>query len=145
MNFLGATTDLTIDSIKASVEQTFAIQYEDGRVATPTPKRHVLPSASPTLPSEKHGVRGPPDPEFPINISAGEERRLAWIMRVPDDDLVRPTTLDGTETRIRVSHVLSTEVVYRTATGSEDVSVTIRIPIKIASVRIPAITLPVKC
>lgn len=37
----------------------------------------------------------------------------ARTMRIPMDDYVRPTTLEGTDARIRVSHKLSVEVRYR--------------------------------
>lgn len=64
-------------------------------------------------------------------------------MRVPDDDLVRPTTLDGTETRIRVSHKLSVEIRYRKVGSDEDTATTILKPINIASVGPPTSVVPI--
>ena len=46
-------------------------------------------------------------------LEAGEEYAYSRVMRVPDDDFVRATTLEGSEGRIRVSHNLAVEIRYK--------------------------------
>lgn len=46
-------------------------------------------------------------------LGAGSEWSYSRVMRVPNDDFVRATTLEGTDDRVRVGHVLAVEVRYR--------------------------------
>ncbi|GAA5983003.1 hypothetical protein JCM5350_003537 [Sporobolomyces pararoseus] len=61
------------------------------------------------------------------------EYHYSRICRVPDDDHVRPSTLDASEGRIRVSHLLSVEVRYKTEEIPDEKILTIAKPITIAS------------
>ncbi|GAA6014743.1 hypothetical protein JCM10207_006924 [Rhodosporidiobolus poonsookiae] len=54
-----------------------------------------------------------PDPCPLARVKSGQEFHHARIVRVPDDDYVRPTTVEGTDTPIRVSHKMSVEIRYR--------------------------------
>ncbi|GAA6029706.1 hypothetical protein JCM8097_001011 [Rhodosporidiobolus ruineniae] len=74
-----------------------------------------------------------PDPSPLASVVPGQEFHHSRICRVPDDDHVRPTTLEGTETKIRVSHKISVEVRYRKAGDEEDMVLTIAKPVTIAS------------
>lgn len=47
------------------------------------------------------------------HLYSGEYYREECLLRVLSDDIVRPTTLEGTETRIRVSHKLLIDIRYR--------------------------------
>jgi hypothetical protein len=53
------------------------------------------------------------DPEPLAEVQAAEPYTCSRVMRVPIDDHVRPTTLEGSETPVRVSHKLLVEVRYR--------------------------------
>ncbi|GAA5895076.1 hypothetical protein JCM6882_008278 [Rhodosporidiobolus microsporus] len=73
------------------------------------------------------------DPSPLAHVHAGEEFHYSRICRVPDDDHVRPTTLEGTDTKIRVGHKMSVEVRYRKDGDEEDMVLTIGKPITITS------------
>ncbi|GAA5944456.1 uncharacterized protein JCM15063_006370 [Sporobolomyces koalae] len=71
---------------------------------------------------------------FPLaTVEAATEYHYSRICRVPDDDHVRPSTLDASEGRIRVSHMLSVEIRYKTVERDEEKVLTISKPITIAS------------
>ncbi|GAA6023506.1 hypothetical protein JCM11491_006605 [Sporobolomyces phaffii] len=73
------------------------------------------------------------DPVPLAPIAAHSEFHYSRICRVPDDDHVRPSTLDASEGRIRVSHTLSVEVRYSTQDCPDEKILTIAKPITIAS------------
>ncbi|GJN89857.1 hypothetical protein Rhopal_002846-T1 [Rhodotorula paludigena] len=75
-----------------------------------------------------------PDPTPLAHLQPGQEFHHSRICRVPDDDKVRPTTLEGSEgTRIRVSHKMNVEVRYRKEGDDEDMVLTIGKPVTITS------------
>lgn len=75
-----------------------------------------------------------PDPSPLVHLEAGQEFHHARICRVPTDDHVRPSTLDGSRgTRIRVSHVLSVEVRYKKDGSDEEMVLTMGKPVTITS------------
>ncbi|BGP38964.1 hypothetical protein JCM10449v2_002902 [Rhodotorula kratochvilovae] len=75
-----------------------------------------------------------PDPTPLARLAAGQEFHHSRICRVPDDDHVRPSTLEGSpKTRIRVSHKMSIEVRYRKDGDDEDMVLTIGKPVTITS------------
>jgi hypothetical protein len=81
----------------------------------------------------------PPDPvrEDPRPLHAlqrEEEYSYTTLFRVPTDEVVRPSTLPGTETRIRVTHTLILEIRYRKEGEVEDRILLISRPVVIASV-----------
>lgn len=67
-------------------------------------------------------------------VEAGSEWSYQRVMRVPNDDFVRATTLDGTDDRVRVSHVLGVEVRYRVKGDTSDKMMRIAKGITITSV-----------
>jgi hypothetical protein len=73
------------------------------------------------------------DPYPLCPLAAQTEYHYSRICRVPDDDHVRPSTLDASEGRIRVSHMLSVEIRYKTEEIPDEKILTIAKPITIAS------------
>jgi len=126
LSLLGAPTKLNIISIKSFVSQQFTIHYSDGKIVRPSPARYDLravdPSSAPSLcvPVSQMGSNMPlppsgttvkyprplpppadlplVDPEPLAEVQAGEPYTFSRVMRVPIDDHVRPTTLEGSET-----------------------------------------------
>ncbi|GAA5916185.1 uncharacterized protein JCM6883_000103 [Sporobolomyces salmoneus] len=108
-----------------------------------------LPSASPSAPTISSvydktprpnkqqffeaGDRLVANPSPLVTLSPQTEYHYSRICRVPDDDHVRPSTLDGSEGRIRVSHALSVEIRYKVEKSEEEKILTISKPITIAS------------
>ncbi|GAA5927512.1 hypothetical protein JCM3775_006004 [Rhodotorula graminis] len=89
-----------------------------------------------------------PDPTPLARVEAGQEFHHSRICRVPDDDHVRPSTLDGSpKTVIRVSHQLSVEVRYRKDGDTEDMILTMGKPVTITSCccLVDSLTLPAYC
>ncbi|GAA5870164.1 hypothetical protein JCM8547_006906 [Rhodosporidiobolus lusitaniae] len=73
------------------------------------------------------------DPIPLARLPAHTEYHYSKILRVPNDDYVRATTLEGTNTCIRVSHKFSVEVRYRKEGDEEDMLLTMGKPITITS------------
>ncbi|GAA5918559.1 hypothetical protein JCM1841_003303 [Sporobolomyces salmonicolor] len=94
----------------------------------PTPSFRPVSKCCTILPDEPV-----PDPSPLVHLQTGEEFNHTRICRVPDDDHVRPSTLEGTEASIRVSHKMSVEVRYRKEGDEEDMVLTIGKPITITS------------
>ena len=69
-----------------------------------------------------------------MELPGGEEWSYSRIVRIPDDDQVRPSTLEGTKTRIRVKHKLVTEVRYRMPGSKKDMILEMSTDVVIASV-----------
>ncbi|ORY91745.1 hypothetical protein BCR35DRAFT_286729 [Leucosporidium creatinivorum] len=89
------------------------------------PTSQELPLAPASSPSSTDCC--PPRPDLPscdsnplAALDAEQGFHYSRTMRVPTDDHVRPTTLEGTKARIRVSHKLSVEVRYRLAGAEQD-------------------------
>lgn len=57
-----------------------------------------------------------------LGLSPNGEAQTQLVVRIPTDGLVRPSTLPGTETRIRVRHSLVVEVRYRVLADGSEVS-----------------------
>ncbi|GAA6014720.1 hypothetical protein JCM10207_006917 [Rhodosporidiobolus poonsookiae] len=99
----------------------------------PTPEPAFRPVSACCHPKPDQPV---PDPSPLARVEPGQEFHHARIVRVPDDDHVRPTTLEGTDTPIRVSHKMSVEIRYRKegdTPDTEDMVLTIGKPITITS------------
>ncbi|GAA5852053.1 hypothetical protein JCM8547_000143 [Rhodosporidiobolus lusitaniae] len=96
------------------------------------------PSSLPSYPPMWQGRPRQPDQEIPdpfplVQLSAGQEYEHMRILRVPNDDLVRGSTLEETETPIRVSHVLQVEVRYKVGEEGEETVLRVGKPVTIAS------------
>ena len=83
------------------------------------------------------GVRKDYDkPHDPLNL--GLQGGKSWThekpMRMPDDDHLRATTLDGSEARIRVAHRLGLEIMYRIKGEEEDKVLKLSEEVSMASV-----------
>ncbi|TNY19073.1 hypothetical protein DMC30DRAFT_19122 [Rhodotorula diobovata] len=86
-----------------------------------------------------------PDPSPLVRLAAGQEFHHSRICRVPTDDYVRPSTLEGSpKTVIRVAHKLSVEVRYRKDGDTEDMILTMGKPVVITSCccLVDSLTLP---
>lgn len=67
-------------------------------------------------------------------LEGGQEWTYARVSRVPDDDAVRPSTLPGTKTPIRVKHKLVVQVKYRFKGSKKDLVLEMSSVVTIASV-----------
>ena len=81
-----------------------------------------------------------PQPDTPVDplhvVQAGQSYEISHMARLPNDDFIRPSTLDGTKTPLRVLHELIVEVRFLPLTrpgGSVKVLKVTR-PITISSV-----------
>ncbi|KAM0788678.1 hypothetical protein ACM66B_002775 [Microbotryomycetes sp. NB124-2] len=73
------------------------------------------------------------DPTPLKQLSDNEGFHYSRTARVPTDDFVRPTTLPGTETRIRVGHKVMVEIRYRIKGDTKDKVLVIGKDVTIAS------------
>lgn len=138
----------TILSVSASISQRFEIHYDTNKrgVAQPPPRRHIIfhvdstTATSPNLLDPNNFSIGNKLPKVvaPTPLVELDAGGPGWnyerIARLPCDDLIRPTTLDATETKIRVSHSMVGEVRYRIGNGPDQVLVMSK-KVTIASVR----------
>ncbi|GAA5893256.1 uncharacterized protein JCM6883_007611 [Sporobolomyces salmoneus] len=145
---------LKIMSVSAFILQSFDITFEDTKIppVKPAAQKKLLfwvDSTSPIAEStedllEKPNLsRGtlPPlaferrallaQPLAPL--SGGQEWTYARVTRVPDDDSVRPSTLPGTKTPIRVNHRLVVQVKYRFKGSKKDLVLEMSTAVTIAS------------
>lgn len=148
---------LTIMSVTGYIAQQFTVTYDDPSIGTaaPTSQKKLLFYVDQTT-REKETTEEGPNLIERGNVGKGaslpaayESRRLnpkpfaellgekEWsysrIVRIPDDDHVRPTTLEHTETRIRVKHRLIAEVKYRMAGSKKDMVLSMSTDVTIAS------------
>ncbi|GAA5870594.1 hypothetical protein JCM8547_002056 [Rhodosporidiobolus lusitaniae] len=143
--FLGVTFEsppvgMKIMSVQAFVRQEFEIHYSqnDVPVQHPPVQRKLLfyadsttpvPTSSEDLLDRPNLSRGAPPPlsyeprallPKPLARLEQKEWTYARVTRIPDDDLVRPSTLEGTDTPIRVKHNLVCQVRYRMKGSNKD-------------------------
>jgi hypothetical protein len=105
-----------------------------------------LPSSTDDLLDRSNLSRGAPPPlayeprallPQPLaRLSAGDPFTYARVTRIPDDDSVRPSSLDGTNTPIRVRHSIVCQVKYRFKGSKKDQVLDMTSPVTIASVRL---------
>lgn len=69
-------------------------------------------------------------------LTQGEEYIYSRVMRVPDDNFVRPTTLAGSDSRIKVAHTIGVELRFRTALDPVEKVMTLTQVATIASVSV---------
>ncbi|GAA6029617.1 hypothetical protein JCM8097_000965 [Rhodosporidiobolus ruineniae] len=157
--FLGVTFEqppegLKVMSVQAFVRQDFAIHYsnKDVSVQHPPIQRKLLfyadsttplPTSTEDLLDRPNLSRGAPPPlayepraflPQPLaRLPGGKEWTYARVTRIPDDDSVRPTTLAGTDTPIRVEHSLVCQVRYRFKGSKKDQVLEMSTPVTIAS------------
>ncbi|KAI5476785.1 Arrestin-like, N-terminal and Immunoglobulin E-set domain protein [Pseudohyphozyma bogoriensis] len=118
-------TPLTILSIKPAVNQFYTITYDDPDLIAHPPPTTIylkpLADSSAPLPTSALSLDEPftADPSPLVVLGVGEEYSYCRLMRCPNDNFMRPTTLEGTETRIRVRSELVVEIAYRTEGGEE--------------------------
>ncbi|GAA5900704.1 hypothetical protein JCM6882_000945 [Rhodosporidiobolus microsporus] len=144
--FLGVTFEqppegLKIMSVQSFVRQEFEIHYSNKEVPIQRPpvQRKLLFYVDSTTPiaastedllERSNLSRGAPPPlayeprallPQPLaRLNGGKEWMYARVTRIPDDDSVRPTTLEGTDSPIRVSHSLVLQVKYRFKGSKKD-------------------------
>ncbi|GAA6001274.1 uncharacterized protein JCM10292_006987 [Rhodotorula paludigena] len=153
VSFEAPPEGMKIMSVQAFVRQEFEIHYSPPiPVSRPPVQKKLLfyvdsstPLAHSTddLLDRDHVSRGVPPPMAyepralkpqPLAVTeGGKEWLYARVARIPDDDSVRPTTLDGTDTPIRVKHQLVCQVRYRFAGSKKDHVLEMASPVTIAS------------
>lgn len=119
----------------------------DSRSVSRTRSSEAVPQ-SPTLPGARKGdcQGGPKYPGVlgeevegdakPLKqLVPGEEWTYSRVCRVPDDDHVRPTTLEASDGRIRASHTISVEIKYRVDGEEKEKVLRLTKPVTITSVR----------
>ena len=92
---------------------------------------HLSRGAPPPLAYEPRALL----PQPLARLEGGKEWMYARVTRIPDDDSVRPTTLEGTDTPIRVKHQLVCQVRYRFKGSRKDQVLEMASAVTIASVR----------
>lgn len=107
------------------------------RICSHCDEDHNAPVTSPTPPCcPPHGdaelIEHDPYP-LVSELKAGTPFNFSRTFRVPNDDYIRGTTMEDTDTRIRVSHKLSVEVRYQVAGEQDDKLFTLSKPVSIAS------------
>lgn len=125
---------LEVLSVGAYILQNFSVHYDDPSVGTVYPPRQKkvlfyvdqtssLAKSTDDLLDSDHLSRGASlpatfesrarRPKPLITLEPGLPWTYSRIVRMLDDDSLRPTTLEGSETPIRVKHKLVMEVRYR--------------------------------
>ena len=121
-----------IIEIKALIKEAFAVHYAPTKVVCPPPIRHTLLAVSShfTIPGYQEEIkqtsdlamRVPPREKrhselaalpFPLPLRPHQESKVDFIVRAPTSSTSSPTTLHGTHTKIRVSHLVLVRVHYR--------------------------------
>lgn len=69
-------------------------------------------------------------------LESDKETSIRFLARLPSDDLLRPSTLEGTSTALDISHKLIIQINYISSTETNK-TITITRPVTIASVRSP--------
>ncbi|GAA5955082.1 hypothetical protein JCM3765_003188 [Sporobolomyces pararoseus] len=145
---------LKIMSVSAFILQSFDVTFVDKTVppVKPLPQKKLLfwvDSTSPIAESTEDLLEKPnlsrgslPPLAFekrallaqPLaRLTGGQEWTYARVSRVPDDDAVRPSTLPGTNTPIRVNHRLVVQIKYRFKGQKKDLVLEMSTAVTIAS------------
>ncbi|GAA5956901.1 hypothetical protein JCM21900_006284 [Sporobolomyces salmonicolor] len=145
---------LKVMSVSAFVAQEFEIYYSNPEVPTSRPSKQnkllfyvdstsPIPSSTEDLLDRPNLSRGtlPPLayepraflPQPLARLERSKEWTYARVTRIPDDDSVRPTTLEGTDTPIRVKHQLVVQVRYRFKGSKKDLVLEMASKVTIAS------------
>ena len=136
---LSAPSPIQIRSISCSVIQCLLISYLDGRKFQPTSKRCATRPVPPTSPASapvqevSTRQKSHTGAQELISLVSGDSYRLEWLVRLPNAAILRPTTFDGTDSRIRVRHKLSIEIRYRKEGDEEDILLSVQRTVRIAS------------
>ncbi|KAM0788675.1 hypothetical protein ACM66B_002773 [Microbotryomycetes sp. NB124-2] len=150
--FLAPPKDCILQSISLVIIQGFTVIYTTiDKVAKPVPKRYVLGKVSssarasvPLEPSSRTNshlsVENRPfqsevfiDEQTPLQeLETGREFHYSAMFRIPTDDYIRPTTLEGTKTCINVAHRLLLEVRYTRPGDTDDRMLSIQRAVEIA-------------
>lgn len=140
-----------VNAIVMGVKQSFSIRQPDDtfKRAGPPQRLHILAFDDGSMPGERTADGAArvcrTQPSQPLNahrmhlcdLAPGEARHFSALAQLPTDDWLRPTTVEGTETPLRVSHEMFAEISYRnpTSSGPQQTRVmTWATPVRIASV-----------
>ncbi|GAA5861339.1 hypothetical protein JCM8547_006097 [Rhodosporidiobolus lusitaniae] len=128
---------VSILAIETFITQGFSLQFKDGKTLEPPPAKRCLievnPSSSSMSSASSSTSTTTSEPLFPALHASGESYTFNRIYRVPGDDLIRPTTLQGTETPLRIAHTCSVRLRYLLEEQDEEQTITITKPVQIAS------------
>ncbi|GAA5972878.1 hypothetical protein JCM11641_003985 [Rhodosporidiobolus odoratus] len=126
-----ASTSIFLHSIKVSIVQSFWLTspVDSTRQATVPEAYHTVfildSSYLPNSAQMRDNGRGSTrrnlstDAEPLTVLSEGKEASIVHLARLHNDNFLRPTTREGTDTPIRVGHRVEMEVLYRRATMGE--------------------------
>lgn len=119
-----------IVSIDTFVSQTYTVSSANtGKVLKAPPNRHLMRKVDPNRPNSKTGRDGPQerlegdvpisDPRPLRSLDPQKEWTYKSFSRIPTEEVVRPSTLPGAKTPIRVDHHMVCEIKYLLASGEE--------------------------
>lgn len=136
-----APNALTIHSIALQFVQTFTVTYSDGKaVEMPVERLPTLPVASKCVPGSilafdvPEDASAKPDPVPLTELQPGREYTHVKTVRAPNDDKVRPSTLEGCNHQVDVRHKIEVRIQYRLPGDKGLRHLTISRPCVIASV-----------
>lgn len=150
MNFASAPLDLRVHSVTAMIIQSYVLysHAKPGVTGNPTPHRRQLFNIDYNTPLRRPGT--PPSgtqtprtgvepfkstrPSTVVNsktpvplgehilgfIKSGDSLEVSHVARMPDDDLLRPTTQRTTQCPVRISHKVVLEVRFSTAANKSE-------------------------
>jgi hypothetical protein len=151
LTLLGPPRPVTLISFTAFLTQRFELWSKNGSSVQTTPRNiplvevdsatispspSELDKTSPSLSSRSNLVPpSSPNPKPPCHIplAAGTLFTHSRLCRIPSDKFVRPTTLPGTETPLRVSHTCSVKIRFRVEGEKEDRVISIARDVVVAS------------
>lgn len=151
VNFHDPPQRTHVHAVVMGVKQSFSIKQSDERFkrAGPPQKLNILAFDDGSIPGERTADGAArvcrTRPSQPVEaqhlhlceLKPGESRQFSALAQLPTDDWLRPTTVDGTQTPLRVSHEMFVEITFRNpaSTGPQQSRVmTWTTPVHIASV-----------
>lgn len=129
LNLACVPQDLCLHSITATIVQSYTLRShaKPGQASTPPSHKrlvfhldHLTPLWGDESPSRRPGtvlrtssyLERPPG--LLAALRAGESLQVSHVARLPDDDLLRATTLPGTRAPIRITHTIMLDVEFST-------------------------------
>lgn len=131
LNLLFPPIDLVIYTIKVKIIQTFHLQspVDKDHSADPSPTAQTVfiidaahpPNYGKVSDTMRNSKSEPQTPRIgPMKVLRKDEMwKVHHLARIPNDNILRPSTFEGTITPISVSHSIQMEMTYRPMTEDE--------------------------
>ncbi|TKA51709.1 hypothetical protein B0A53_05414 [Rhodotorula sp. CCFEE 5036] len=131
LNLLFPPIDLVIYTIKVKIIQTFHLQspVDKDHSADPSPTAQTVfiidaahpPNYGKVSDTMRNAKSEPQTPRIgPMKVLRKDEMwKVHHLARIPNDNILRPSTFEGTITPISVSHSIQMEMTYRPMTDDE--------------------------